>query len=79
MSSIGSDVDGGENRPLSEDLMIGAEAIATWLGVPARKIFYMGETGQLPLFKIGGKVAARKSTIMRRIADLENAGKIEAA
>lgn len=56
---------------LADDLMVGAKAISEWLGIAQRKIFYMAETGQLPLFKIGGKWAGRKSTIQKRIAELE--------
>jgi hypothetical protein len=57
--------------PLSDDLMIGAIALAAWLGVPPRKVFYIAETKQLPFFKIGGKLAGRKSTIREHIAKLE--------
>jgi hypothetical protein len=59
-------------NPLAGDLMIGVKAIAEWLGIAPRKVFYMAETGQLPgLFKIGSKWAGRKSTIQRRITELE--------
>jgi hypothetical protein len=57
--------------PLAEDLMIGAEPIAAWLGVSVRQIFYMHETKKLPLFKIGGRVAGRKSKLMEFIEELE--------
>jgi hypothetical protein len=73
------DPQGIPTQPLSEDLMIGAVPIASWLGVPPRKLFYMAETKQLPLFKIGGKLAGRKSTITRHFAALEQAGKAEVA
>jgi hypothetical protein len=36
--------------PLSDDLMIGATALAKWLGLPPRKVFYIAETKQLPFF-----------------------------
>ena len=57
--------------PLSEDLMIGAAALSAWLGVPERQVFYMNEKKLLPLFKIGGKLAGRKSTITEHIAKAE--------
>jgi hypothetical protein len=57
--------------PLSEDLMIGAAALSAWLGVTERQVFYMNETKQLPLFKIRGKLAGRKSTITEFIVKLE--------
>src|SRR5205809_274312 len=56
---------------LADDLMIGAKPIATFLGLPVRQIFYMAEKGQLPLFKVGGTVAGRKSTITAHFAKLE--------
>jgi hypothetical protein len=58
---------------LAEDLMIGAKPIASFLGVPVRQVFYMAESGQLPMFKIGGKWAGRKSTITAHITRLEAA------
>ena len=58
---------------LAEDLMIGAKPVATFLGLPVRQVFYMAEKGQLPLFKIGGKWAGRKSAITAHIAQLEAA------
>ncbi len=61
------------NSEFSEDLMIGAKTVAGWMGVPVRQVFYMAEGGQLPLFKIGGKWAGRKSTITAHIARLEAA------
>lgn len=59
------------NSPLSDDLMIGAAALASWLGVPTRKVFYFAEKKQLPFFKIGGQLAGRKSTITEHVAKLE--------
>jgi hypothetical protein len=56
---------------LAEDLMVGAKPIASFLGLPVRQVFYMAESGQLPVFKIGGKWAGRKSTITAHIARLE--------
>jgi hypothetical protein len=58
---------------LAGDLMVGASSIASFLGLPVRQVFYMAESGQLPLFKIGGKWAGRKSTITTHIARLEAA------
>ena len=55
--------------------MIGAKLIASFLGLPVRQIFYMAEKGQLPLFRVGAKIAGRKSTITAHIAQLESAGK----
>jgi len=60
---------------LGDDLMIGARVIAEWLGVPERKVFYWAGSGDIPLFKIGNQWAARKSTLTRHFAKLEDAGK----
>jgi hypothetical protein len=67
-----SDLSSPDTRDhLSDDLMLGAVALGDWLGIPPRKVFYMAEHNQLPLFKIGGKLAGRKSTITEHIAKLE--------
>jgi hypothetical protein len=64
---------------LSDDLMIGAKAVAGFLGVPVRQVFYMAENAQLPLFKIGGKWAGLKSTIAKHIRKLETAVRADEA
>jgi hypothetical protein len=46
-----------------KDLLIGAEAISTWLlGTPekARSIFHLAETSQFPLGRLGSRIVARK-------------------
>ena len=51
----------------SNDLLIGAEAIATWLfGSPERRrLYHLIETSRgIPTFRLGSKIAAQKS-IMR--------------
>lgn len=58
-------------QKLGEDLIIGAKPIAEWLGVPPRKVFYWGEKGMLPLFKIGSQWAGKKSTLARHFEKLE--------
>jgi hypothetical protein len=60
-----------DKNPLADDLLIGGKAIAGWLGVEVRQVFYMKETGQLPFFNLGGKLAARKSKIKEHITQLE--------
>ena len=57
---------------LGDDLLFGAKAIADYLGVPVRKVFYWGETGQLPLFKMKKQWAGRKSTLTRHFEKLES-------
>jgi hypothetical protein len=54
-----------------DDLMVGVKTIAAWMRLPVRQVFYMAEAKQLPIFKIGGRWAARKSTIAQHVAQLE--------
>lgn len=56
---------------MSDDLLVGIKPIANWLKLPPRKVFYMAEKKHLPLFKIGKQWAGRKSTILKRIEELE--------
>jgi hypothetical protein len=58
---------------LADDLMIGAKPIADWLGSTARQVFYWAETKQMPIFKIGNRLAARKSTLAQHVSKLESA------
>ena len=47
------------------DLMIGAGAIATFLGMSRRQLYHAAEHGYLPTFKIGALVCARRTTLVR--------------
>jgi hypothetical protein len=50
---------------ISQDLIIGAEEIATWLfGAPERRrLYHLAETSRLPTLKFGSKIAVQKSVI----------------
>ena len=50
---------------LSQDLIIGAEEIATWLfGAPERRrLYHLAETSRLPTLRVGSKIAIQKSVI----------------
>ncbi len=59
---------------ISDDMLLGTEAIAKWLlgdGAEARKIYGMAEAGRLPCFKIGKRICARKSVLLRWIEQQE--------
>ena len=56
---------------LADDLLEGVAAIAAFTGMKPRRVFYLAEAGKLPLFKIGNKWCARKSTLVTYIAALE--------
>lgn len=56
---------------LKDDLLLGAKAIAEFLGCKVRQVYHMLAKRQLPGFKIGDVIAARKSTILKHIEKLE--------
>jgi predicted DNA-binding transcriptional regulator AlpA len=52
-----------ENDRTAGDLLIGARAIALFLGVTPRQVYHLAEQRTAPSFKVGGSVAARKSSL----------------
>ena len=68
----------GSGLPLSEDLMIGAGAISTFMfgddSEPnRRRVYHAADKHGLPTFKLGGTITARRSTILKWIEDQEQA------
>ena len=70
---------GTDSHDLTEvtrlDLLEGAGAIAAFMyGDPEkrRKVYHAAARAGLPVFRIGGAVCARRSTLVRWIADQEN-------
>lgn len=55
------------------DLLVGAKAIASHLGVTSRQVYKFCYEDGLPTFRLGGSVAARKSTLAKHFAKLEKA------
>lgn len=53
------------------DVIQGAEAVAEYLGLSRRQIYHAVEHGYLPVFRIGGIICARRSTLCRWMEDLE--------
>lgn len=47
------------------DLLYGVKAIAAHLGITERQAYHLIEIGELPTFKLGGKVCARTCTLDR--------------
>ena len=45
------------------DLLLGANAIAKFLGITRRQVYRLVYDGVIPTFKAGGTVAARRSTL----------------
>lgn len=71
------DSTGPPEPTLGGDLLQGAIAIAEFMfGAEAgskerRRVYWLAEIGELPVFYIGSTICARKSTIMRDVAQRE--------
>ncbi|MEO4000334.1 DNA-binding protein [Mesorhizobium sp. CAU 1732] len=59
------------NDNLSVDILRGADAIAAHLGFPRRAVYHAVSKGNLPHFRIGETVCARKSTLSAWISEQE--------
>ena len=57
---------------LAEDLLKGADAIAEYLGMDRRAVYFAVSKSRLPTFRIGTGVFARKSTLLDWISRQEN-------
>lgn len=55
--------------PLAEDKLEGAEQIAAFLGVKPRQVYHL--KGKLPVFQLGAKLCARKSTLLQWVEEQE--------
>ena len=54
-------------RSLSDDLLRGADTIAEFMFGDRRKrrqVYHLAQTGQLPVFKLGATLCARRSTLV---------------
>ncbi len=58
---------------LADDLLEGADEIAAFMGWNRRRVFYAAERKLLPIFRVGNRLSARKSTLRRHVEDLEQA------
>lgn len=56
---------------LPGDLLIGARAIAEALGVKPRQVYHLLYEGDMPSFKLGGNVAARRSKLAKWLEEKE--------
>ena len=67
-----------ESGKLAEDLLKGAKEIAQFTGFSERQVFYLASTGALrSLFKVGRKLYARQSSLLREIRIIETEGPFE--
>lgn len=65
-----------ENSNLSEDMLAGAGAIAEFLFGDQKKkkrVYYLVQQGELPVFRLGDVIHARKSVLRDFIAKREGA------
>ncbi len=53
------------------DLLLGAEAIAAFLGITPRQVYRIRERRELPIFKLRRKMAVRRSTLVAVLARKE--------
>ena len=60
-----------DNQP--GDILFGAKAIAEYLGLSTKQIYRLIYSESLPVFKLGGTLSARRSTLERHFAALESA------
>jgi hypothetical protein len=62
---------------LSDDILRGADAIAEFFfgsRRERRKIYHLAESGQLPVFRMGAVLCARRSRLLAWIEAQEDAG-----
>ncbi len=60
-----------ETALAERDLLMGADAIADFLGVTRRQVYRLVYDEIIPSFKLGGTVAARKSSLTKWMEALE--------
>ena len=53
---------------LKDDVITGAQAIAGETGLKVRTVYALAERGELPVFKLGGMLCARRSELMERLS-----------
>lgn len=56
---------------LARNLLSGAQEIADFIGLTRAQVYHANASGELPTFRVGTRIYARKSTILTWIADQE--------
>jgi excisionase family DNA binding protein len=51
-----------DNSPVG-DMLLGARAVATFLGISQRQIYRLADERLIPTFKVGGTLSARRSSL----------------
>jgi len=57
-------------EPLASDLLIGAPAIAAFIGVSKKRLYYYVSKKRLPVGRLGKSLIASKAKLRRAIRDL---------
>jgi hypothetical protein len=80
-SSDGAGPKTGEVRPLSDDLLRGADSIAEFIfgsRTERRKVYHLVEKSRLPTFRLGALLCARKTKLFEWIEQQEQQAITEA-
>ncbi|MBB4571731.1 helix-turn-helix domain-containing protein [Rhizobium leucaenae] len=64
-------MESANDNQVGGDLLMGADAIARFLGITRRQTYRLVYDGIVPSFKLGGTVAARKSSLAKWMAEIE--------
>ena len=68
-----------DTRKDAVDLLYGMAAIGGHIGLTARQVEHLATKGELPTFKLGGTVCARRSTLADHFAAQEAAARASAS
>lgn len=61
-----------DRMELNQDLLVGAVAISAYCGLTRWQVYKAIRRGDLPIFKLGALVCARRSTLLRWIEAKES-------
>lgn len=56
---------------LADDLLKGAKAIAAFCGLTSRQVYWLAETKELPVFRMGSALCARKTKLIEWVEQQE--------
>lgn len=57
--------------PIADDMLVGARPIGQFMGITERQVFHLADTNRIPVFRLGSRIAARKSTLRAWIEQQE--------
>ncbi|RRD21603.1 DNA-binding protein [Brucellaceae bacterium VT-16-1752] len=60
-----------EQEKEAADLLYGVDPIAEFLGISTKQARHRIREGRIPIFRIGGTICSRKTTLTRWLADME--------